>query len=315
MEFVDGVNLRSHLDKVGRMSEKDALGMATQIARALQRAHARGLIHRDVNPGNILLSAEGRARLTDFGLVKSLDSGLNLTATAMSLGTPCFMAPEQFHDAKRIDQRCDVYGLAATLYKAVTGTSPCSARAYGITVRKKLNGEVVPPRHLVPELSMRVDWAIMRALSVSPMMRPGSCAEFVRDLTGADLPLDGPEPQVDHRADLCQPLVAPPGAERRGAIRYPCRFDTVCLTAVGKRQDSWEAKVRNISSTGLGLVLGRRFERGTILALDWRHELAEAPGSMMARVIRAQAQGREQWLLGCQLAQNLDGDELRMMMV
>jgi serine/threonine protein kinase len=314
MEFVDGVNLRSHLDRVGRMSEKDALRMATQIAQALQRAHAQGMIHRDVNPGNILLSADGRARLTDFGLVKSLESGLNLTATAMSLGTPCFMAPEQFHDAKRIDQRCDVYGLAATLYKALTGESPYNARAYGITVRKKLDGDVVPPRQLVTDLSMRVDWAIMRALSVSPMMRPESCAEFVRDLTGKDLlPLEKPAQQLDHRGRLDPNLAAQPEAERRGAIRYPCRFDNVYLTAVGKGQSSWNAEVRNISMSGLGLVLARRFERGTILALDWQHAMEEVRGSMMARVIRAQAQGSEGWLLGCQLAQSLEDDELRVL--
>src|ERR1700730_15500037 len=146
MEFVEGMTLTNHLKSVGRMTENDALRMIVQVARALHYSHERGMIHRDVNPGNIMMSTGGQARLTDFGLVKSLESGLNLTVTALSLGTPCFMAPEQFHDAKRIDRRCDVYGLAATLYKALTGESPYNSRALGATVRKKLDGEVTAPR-------------------------------------------------------------------------------------------------------------------------------------------------------------------------
>src|SRR5262249_12151332 len=157
-------------------------------------------------------------------LVKSLEGGLSLTKTAMCLGTPCFMAPEQFQDAKRIDQRCDVYGLAASLYKAVTGESPYSARAYGTTVRKKLDGDLVPPRQLVPELSMRVDWAIMRALSVSPLMRPESCADFIRDLTGKDLLREDEETQRDGATPLSEGPDAPLEEERRAAVRYPCRM-------------------------------------------------------------------------------------------
>jgi serine/threonine protein kinase len=187
MEFVDGVSLRDHLKKIGRMPEKEALRITIQVAQALEHAHERGMIHRDVNPSNILLTAHGQAKLTDFGLVKCLGSGVKLTVSGMCLGTPCFMAPEQLHDAKRIDRRCDVYGLAATLYKVITGETPFNARGFLKSMRKKLNGDITAPSRLVSGLCARIDWAILRALSVSPVMRPASCAEFVRDLTGKDL--------------------------------------------------------------------------------------------------------------------------------
>ena len=174
MEFVEGMSLTNHLKSVGRMTESDALLMIVQVAQALHYSHERGIIHRDVNPANIMLSADGQARLTDFGLVKSLESSQNLTVTATALGTPCFMAPEQFEDAKRIDHRCDIYGLAATLYKALTGESPYNARALGGTVRKKLDGEITAPRLLVPGLNMRIDWAIMRAQAWKPRDAAGS---------------------------------------------------------------------------------------------------------------------------------------------
>jgi serine/threonine-protein kinase len=124
MEFVEGESLGQHLKVTGRLAEYEALSIIIQIAQALHHAHQRGMIHRDVKPGNILLATDGVARLTDFGLVKCLESCQNLTATATSLGTACFMAPEQFDDSKRIDQRCDIYALAASLYMTVTGVVP-----------------------------------------------------------------------------------------------------------------------------------------------------------------------------------------------
>jgi serine/threonine protein kinase len=308
MEFVEGISLTNHLKSVGRMTERDALRMIVQVAQALHYSHERGMIHRDVNPGNIMLSADGQARLTDFGLVKSMDSGQNLTVTAMSLGTPCFMAPEQFHDAKRIDRRCDVYGLAATLYKALTGVSPYNSRALGATVRLKLNGEITAPRLLIPGLSMRVDWAIMRALSVSPAMRQDSCAAFVRDLTGKDLM----EPSRPERAASADGVRSErPVVERRAAIRYPCRLPSLCLPTRDKGQKSWEAEVTNISTQGLGIVLGRRFERGTVLELAWSQIHQDVAGSLMARVARTQAHDPGSWFLGCELAHLLGDDDIR----
>ena len=312
MEFVEGESLSAHLKARGRLAEHEAISIAVQVAQALHVAHQRGMIHRDVKPGNIMLAADGRTRLTDFGLVKCLESVQNLTATAMSLGTSYFMAPDQFDDCKRVDLRCDAYGLAATLYTAVTGQLPFQAGGFLSLVRKKLDGELIAPRDIVPELSVRTDWAIRRGLSVSPVMRQASCVDFVRDLTGAELQIVKTYRQTPLK------VKAEPGKEvktgqddRRADFRHACRLSSVCGPVGGKGQKPWVAEVLDISSGGLALVLQRRFEPGTVLAVDLRRIKEEVPASLMARVVRAQAHGSGQWVLGCQLGRRLGDEDLR----
>src|SRR5436309_13253988 len=137
MEFVDGKDLWAYLEERGRLSEAEAVALIEQIAQALDEAHEQGMIHRDVKPDNILLKPDGTAKLTDFGLVKDLGSELNLTDATDILGTPNFMAPEQFDDPTKVDRRCDVYSLAATLYMMVTGELPFRAANYLATMQKK----------------------------------------------------------------------------------------------------------------------------------------------------------------------------------
>lgn len=184
MEFVEGESLGQRLERVGRMSEADAVRVIAQTAQGLHHAHKHGLIHRDVKPDNIMLTADGGAKLADLGLVKEMDTDINLTRTGRGLGTPHFMAPEQFRDAKNADVRCDIYSLGATLYQMVTGELPFRSLGPLDAWMKKVNNELTPARKLVPELSERVDWAIRRAMHSDPAQRPNSCREFIEDLTG-----------------------------------------------------------------------------------------------------------------------------------
>jgi serine/threonine protein kinase len=184
MEYVEGETLGRRLEREGRLPEAEAIRLIAQVAQGLHRAHKNGLIHRDVKPDNILLTADGQAKLADLGLVKELDADLNLTRTGRGLGTPHFMAPEQFRDAKNADPRCDIYSLGATLYMTVTGELPYKALGPVDAWMRKLNNSLTPARDLVPELSERVSWAIERAMSADRDQRPGTCREFVEDLTG-----------------------------------------------------------------------------------------------------------------------------------
>jgi hypothetical protein len=154
------------------------------VCDGLQRAHKQGLVHRDVKPDNILVTREGVAKLTDLGLVKDAETDLNLTKTGRGLGTPHFMAPEQFRNAKGVDIRGDVYSLGATLYAMVTGGVPFNNSNPLDCWMKKIRNEFPAPRELNPALSDRVDWAIRRAMSAEPGQRPASCREFYEDLTG-----------------------------------------------------------------------------------------------------------------------------------
>ncbi len=184
MEFVEGESLGQILEHSHHLPEQEAVKIIGQVSQGLHKAHKLGLIHRDVKPDNILLTPDGQVKLVDLGLVKEIDTDLNLTRTNRGLGTPHFMAPEQFRNAKNADVRCDVYSMAATLYMMVTGELPFKACGPLDAWMKKINNEITAPRELRPELSERVDWAIRRSMSADPNQRAATCREFIEDLTG-----------------------------------------------------------------------------------------------------------------------------------
>jgi serine/threonine protein kinase len=184
MEFVEGESLGQKIERDGPMPEKEAVRLIAQVAQGLHRAHREKMVHRDVKPDNIMVTPEGVAKLADLGLVKEMETELNLTRTGRGLGTPHFMAPEQFRNAKNVDSRCDIYSLGATLYMMVTGEVPFHSSGPLDAYLKKIENKLTPPREVVPGLSERIDWAIRRAMSADPDRRPATCREFVEDLTG-----------------------------------------------------------------------------------------------------------------------------------
>jgi eukaryotic-like serine/threonine-protein kinase len=193
MEFVEGESLGQKLERDGPMAEADAVRLIAQVARGLRRAHKEGLIHRDVKPDNILITPDGTAKLADLGLAREIGTDLNLTKMGRGLGTPHYMAPEQFRDAKNADARCDLYSLAATLYVVLTGQLPFPGKSLQAWLNKVKN-QFTPPRALVPGLSRHTDRAIRRALNADPRLRPATCREFIEDLTGRCSRRAGPDP-------------------------------------------------------------------------------------------------------------------------
>ena len=125
MEYVEGESLGGLIAKHGRLPEGQAVRIITQAAQGLHYAHRRRVIHRDVKPDNILVRTDGRAKLADFGLAKDKEDDKDLTRPATGLGTPHFMAPEQYTDAKNAGVRCDVYSLG----RPCTWPSPASCRS------------------------------------------------------------------------------------------------------------------------------------------------------------------------------------------
>jgi serine/threonine protein kinase len=203
MEYVDGESLGQRIDRVGKLPEEEAINIIVQVCQGLHRAHKHHLIHRDIKPDNILLTQDNVAKITDLGLVKGLgEEELNLTRTGRGLGTPHFMAPEQFRDAKNADVRCDVYSIGATLYMAVTGVMPFDGAGPLDCWMKKLRNEYVRPRELNPEISERLDWAIRRAMSAAPEKRPATCREFVEDLLGKSTRANSAANDQDETTDL-----------------------------------------------------------------------------------------------------------------
>jgi eukaryotic-like serine/threonine-protein kinase len=304
MEYLDGGSLGQRLDREGRLPEAKAVALISQIGQALQWAHERRLVHRDVKPDNILLHSKDQAKLSDLGLVKNLDDDVQLTKSLDYLGTPNFMAPEQFNDASNADALCDLYSLGATLYMTVTGELPYRGRnafAVATVLKKKLGDDLVPPIELVPELSERVNDAILRALKADREQRHASVQEFLEALTEKGA--------ITARAPSRESRKQAPGRDKRVKRRHTSWRSTTCERLQGAYERSWSGRVVDISETGLCWELDRRFEQGVMLAIALEGELV-IRHSLVACVMWVQQLGPQSWKMGCQFAQPLTEREM-----
>jgi serine/threonine protein kinase len=303
-ELVEGESLGVRLDKRKRLPEAESIGVITQLIQALYYAHERKIIHRDVKPDNIMVTPTGRAKLTDFGLAKDFNQvGLDITRPATALGTPHFMAPEQFADAKSVDHRCDIYSVAATLYNSLTGLLPFDAKVAVAILSNKETMKLATVRSLVPTVSHRVDEAIFAALDPKPRNRPATCYEFFKILTArAGKPGESEEP-------TCYD-----GDERRAATRFGLRIGRcahVDPNLHGGEDELWPLIVRDVSQSGLGVVLARRFEPGTQLTVEGAPDPSGRPELLPLRVVRVESEQAGHWVHGCRFDPPLHPEQLR----
>jgi serine/threonine protein kinase len=318
MEFVDGEDLGARIDRLGRLREAEAVDYISQVAQGLHEAHKNGIIHRDIKPDNILLTRDGQAKLTDLGLSKDLEAQEELTRPDRGLGTPNFIAPEQFSDAKHAGVRCDIYSLGATLYMSLTGELPFAASTISAMLSQKLANDLVAPGKLVPGLSPHVEWAIRRALLAEPEWRFSSCPEFIAALSGepeeARASGNGKRTTSSSRP---QKKARIPEKERRAAVRFGCALATSATInlsfhpGVTDCQTSWEAKVCDLSVTGIGLLLTRRFEPGSILTVDLTSSSGDTRRTREIYVVRVSPVDGGQWFLGATMTEKLTREELR----
>jgi len=195
LELVEGGDLGRRLQREGPLAPRDAAELVRTLAGAVAHLHARGVLHRDLKPANVLLGADGAPRLADFGLARLADAQ-RLTRTGGLLGSPGYMAPEQVEDAGAVDVRCDVYGLGALLYGALTGQAPFGADGRGVTyvLRQVLLHPPPPPSSLVPGLPRALEALCLRCLEKEPARRPPT-ARALADALGAWLSGELPEPR------------------------------------------------------------------------------------------------------------------------
>jgi serine/threonine protein kinase len=308
MELIDGQNLGQRVRDQGPLTQVEALRVTLQIAEALRLAHNHQLVHRDVKPENILLAADGRALLTDLGLMKDLNASADLTRSRACLGTVAYMAPEQFENARHADARSDLYGLASTLYFALTGVPPFRGRGNLGILRKKLNNEFTPPSQLVPSLPAALDRAISTALDVSPARRPACCDEWMSALRAATATAAeaAPEQPADSRSP---PPPQPQMKNRRAATRYPSLLGASCQRVQGSTA-RWQAEIQDISLTGLRMTLDRRFEVGTVLTLEILDEQGNGVAKTLARVQWVRETSQNRWSVGCAFHRPLTEDDL-----
>ena len=250
MRFVDGPNLRELAREGDGLSPARVLRLATQVGSALDAAHARGLVHRDVKPANILLEVgvEGQdhAYLADFGLTKHLESHSGITGTGEFVGTIDYMAPEQI-EGKAVDARADLYALACVVFECLAGAAPYRRDNEAAVLWAHMRDDPPVLSEARPGLPPAADGVLAKALAKDPADRYASCREFVDELRaglGDAVPAGPPRPSAIQTAPTARPAAAEPPERERG--RRPW------LRAAG-----WIA---------LGLLLGAGVASGVLLA-------------------------------------------------
>jgi TolB-like protein/tRNA A-37 threonylcarbamoyl transferase component Bud32/Flp pilus assembly protein TadD len=185
MPYVEGETLKEHSAKEGQLSVNEAMRLGREVAEALAYAHARGIIHRDIKPGNILLQS-GHALVADFGIARALgDEGEVLTKTGLAVGTPQYMAPEQATGEREVDGRADIYALGAVMYEMMAGEPPFTGPTARAIITRSLTEE---PRSLTTSRAgfpVAVNSAVMKALAKNPADRYANAQQMAEALDRA----------------------------------------------------------------------------------------------------------------------------------
>lgn len=172
LEYIDGLALGDLIRKERYLPEDVALYIFMEAAIALAYAHKRNVVHRDIKPANLLISSEGEIKLVDFGVAHMGDDGdSELTTDGMTIGTPSYMAPEQFKDSKNVDRRADIYSLGVMLYEMLTGKKPFPGNFSPEAIAKIQKGKCTPPRKHNPSISGFASRYIRKAMKVNPDKR------------------------------------------------------------------------------------------------------------------------------------------------
>ncbi|HTU17229.1 MAG TPA: serine/threonine-protein kinase [Gemmataceae bacterium] len=182
LEFVEGQTAQALLDKQGSLALGDAMHIALDVARALEHAHSRSIVHRDIKPDNILITRSGVSKLVDLGLARRLDEASHLTAARQGFGTTYYMPYEQAINAKYADGRSDIYALGATLYHFVTGSVPFGGDNHLEVIEKKNQGAFTPASKLNATVPPVLDHILSRMLAREPRDRYQTASELIVDL-------------------------------------------------------------------------------------------------------------------------------------
>ncbi|WP_405708435.1 Stk1 family PASTA domain-containing Ser/Thr kinase [Streptomyces xanthophaeus] len=232
MEYVSGCTLRDVLRERGALQPRAALDILEAVLAALGAAHRAGFVHRDMKPENVLIGDDGRVKVADFGLVRSVDSVTNTTGSV--LGTVSYLAPEQIENGVT-DTRVDVYACGVVLYEMLTGAKPHTGGSAAQVLYQHLNEDVPAPSAAVPGLPVGLDELVLHATARNPELRPSDAASLLglalearARLTDAELDSVPPQARAEERTAaedrtsvIARPVTAPQAVHHTSRLESP----------------------------------------------------------------------------------------------
>lgn len=181
MEYVEGITLKTYIEKKGQLNFKEAISIAIQVGRGIEAAHQKGIIHRDIKPQNIIISTEGKVKVTDFGIARAASSN---TIHADVMGSVHYSSPEQARNGF-VDGKSDIYSLGIVMYEMVTGRVPFDGDNTVAIAIQHLQEEMVAPSAYAPDLPISLEKIILKATMKSPDRRYGTISDMLMDLKKA----------------------------------------------------------------------------------------------------------------------------------
>jgi serine/threonine-protein kinase len=225
MEYVDGRTLRDLLRDDRRLLPERALEITDGVLRALDYSHRSGIVHRDIKPGNVMLTRNGEVKVMDFGIARAVsDAQATMTQTAQVIGTAQYLSPEQAR-GERVDARSDLYSTGCLLYELLTGRPPFLGDSPVAIAYQHVRENPVPPSHLDPEIPAWADSIVLRAMAKDPAQRYQSAADMRTDIQRALSGVPGPSPATNtarRRRDTPRAAAAPGAGPGCCGRRVPC---------------------------------------------------------------------------------------------
>lgn len=247
MELVEGITLKRFIERKGKLEVKEAVGIAIQIAQGMEAAHDNHIIHRDIKPQNIIISRDGKVKVTDFGIAKATNSN---TITSNAMGSVHYLSPEQARGGYS-DEKSDIYSLGVTLYEMLSGKVPFAGDNTVSVALLHIQGEAMPLRELDPVIPISVDKIVLKCMQKRPERRYHSASELIADLKKALTNPDGDFVQIPAFVASDSPTINI--SDELGKIKNSSNYqsDDMRLTknlAPGKASDEDEEELDTVDS-------------------------------------------------------------------